>query len=96
MQGVTWKPKLGGHFLSPPAIDELQVMMVSSRVDLIAEDREAGAGQVHTDLMSAARLRPRLQNGKPASLREGQSASNLKARNGRRAGGMHGPLQPDG
>jgi ABC-type lipoprotein export system ATPase subunit len=90
------KPKLGGHFLSPPAIDELQVMMVAPRVDLVAEEREAGGSQMHPDLMGAARLRRSVQHGKPATLLQAQSASNLKARKGRRAGGMHRPLQPDG
>jgi ABC-type lipoprotein export system ATPase subunit len=89
------EPKLRGHLLGPPPVDEIQVMMVSARVDFVAQEREANRRQMHPDLMSAARLRQGAQHRKPTTLIPAQSALNMKVRNGRRAAGMHGALQPN-
>jgi putative ABC transport system ATP-binding protein len=89
------EPELGGHFLRPSAINEIQVMTVSSRIDLVTQKREAGGSQMDPDLMRAAGLRPGTQHGKPPILRKAQSPLDVKPRYGRRAVGMNRPLEPN-
>ena len=90
------EPEFGRHFLRPSAINEIQVMTVSSRVNLVTQKREASGSQMHPDLMRAAGLRPGTHHGKPAILRKPQSSFNAKLRYGARAAGMNRPLEPNG
>jgi hypothetical protein len=64
------KPELGGHFLRPSAINKIEVMTISSRVDLVTQKRKAVGSQMHPDLMRTAGLRPGVQHGKPPVLRK--------------------------
>jgi ABC-type lipoprotein export system ATPase subunit len=89
------EPELGSHFLRPAAINEIQVMTVSSRIDLVTQKREAGGSQMDPDLMRTAGLRPGTQHGKPPILRKAQAPFDVKPRYGWRAVGMNRPLEPN-
>ena len=54
------KPKLGCHLICPSVLDEIEVMEVAFRINLVAHDGKAKGGEVYPNLVCPARLRPYL------------------------------------